>query len=96
MFVDRSAVPNSAAMEYTAPEISSDIEGTSDPVDPPECAPIFWGPAPTEAGTASWSTTTSPDTSTTLKVFNLALLVSAERPDFTTLLGKCRTIEYKD
>ena len=95
MFVDRSAVPNSAAMEYTPPDISSDMEGTSDPVDPPECAPIFWGPSPTEAGTASWSTTTSPDTSTTLKVFNLALLVSAERPHFATMLGKCRTVKYQ-
>jgi len=95
MFVDRSAVPNSAAMEYTPPDISSDIEETNDPVNPPECAPIFWGPSPTEAGSASWSSTTSSGTSTTLKVFNLFLVLSAERPDFTTLLGKCRTIEYQ-
>ena len=95
MFVDRSAVPNSAAMEFAAPDISSDIEGTSDPVDPPECAPIFWGPAPTEAGSVSWSSTTAPGTSTNLKVFNLFLVLSAERPDFTTLLGKCRTVEYQ-
>ena len=95
MYVDRSAVPNSAAMEFAAPDISRDIEGTSDPVDPPECAPIYWGPAPTEAGSVSWSSTTSPGTSTKLKLFNLFLAVSAERPEFTTLLGKCRTIEYQ-
>ena len=46
MFVDRSAVPNSAAMEFTAPSISSDTQGPTDPVDPPECAAIF-GDRPT-------------------------------------------------
>lgn len=94
MFVDRSAVPNSAAMEFTAPSISSDI-GSNDPVDPPECAPIFWGPAPTQAGTVTWSTTRSPGPSTNLKVFNLFLSVPAERPDLRSLLAKCGTIKFR-
>ena len=42
MFVDRSALPNSAAMEFTAPTVSKEPQGTTDPVDPPECGPIFW------------------------------------------------------
>ena len=95
MLVDRSAVPNSAAMEFTAPSISSYLPGSNDPVDPPECAPIFWGPHPTQAGSVTWSTTKSPGTSTNLKVFNLWLVVPAERPDFRSLLGKCGTIEYQ-
>jgi hypothetical protein len=95
MFVDRSAVPNSAAMEFTAPSIISDFEESSEPVDPPECAPIFWGPAPTQAGSVSWSTTTSPGSSTNLKVFHLFLSVPAERPDLAGLRAKCGTIEFR-
>jgi hypothetical protein len=97
MFVDRSAVPNSAAMEFTAPSISSDTQGPTDPVDPPECAPMFWGPAHTQAGSVSWSTMRSAGTSTNNegKVFNLFLVVPAERPDFRSLLGKCGTVKYQ-
>jgi hypothetical protein len=97
MFVDRSAVPDSAAMKFTAPSISSDAQGPTDPVDPPECAPIFWGPAHTQAGSASWSTMRSAGTSTNNegKVFNLFLVVPAERPDLRSLLGKRGTIEYQ-
>src|SRR5215217_5508612 len=93
MFVERSAVPNSAAMKFAAPEIN-DVEGPGDPVDPPECGPMFWGPTATQAGTISWSST-SPDTSTNLKVFSLFLSVPVERPDLTTLLGKCRSVEFQ-
>ena len=97
MFVDRSAVPNSAAMEFTAPSISSYQPGSADLVDPPECAPIFWGPDGTQAGSVSWSTMRSAGTSTNNegKVFNLFLAVPTERPDFNSLLGKCGTIEYQ-
>ena len=95
MFVDRSAVPNSAAMEFTAPSISSYPPGSNDPVDPPECGPLYWGPRPTQAGSVTWSTTRSPGTSTNFKVFHLFLLVPAERPDFRSLLGKCGTFKYQ-
>jgi hypothetical protein len=97
MFVDRSAVPNSAAMGFTARSMSSDTPGSTDSVDPPECAPIVWGPAHTQAGSVSWSTMRSAGTSTNNegKVFNLFLAVPAERPDFRGLLGKCGTIEYQ-
>jgi hypothetical protein len=82
-------------MEFTAPRISSDIEVSNDPVDPPECAPIFWGPAPTQAGSVTWSTTRSPGTSTNFKVFALFLSVPVERPDLRSLQAKCGTIEYQ-
>jgi hypothetical protein len=97
MFVDRSAVPDSSAMEFTAPTISSDTQGPTDPVDPPECAPIFWGPAHTQAGSVIWSTMKSAGTSTNNegRAFNLFLAVPAERPDLRSLLGKCGTIEYQ-
>jgi hypothetical protein len=96
MFVDRSAVPNSAAMEFTPPSISSYPPGANDPVDPPECAPLFWGPAATQAGSVAWSTMRSAGTSTNNegKYFNLFLSVPAERPDLRGLLGKCGTIEF--
>jgi hypothetical protein len=96
MFVDRSAVPNSAAMEFTAPDIS-DIQGSNDPVDPPECAPLLWGPETTQAGSVTWSTMRSAGTSTNNdgKFFNLFLAVPAQRPDLRSLLGKCGTIEYQ-
>ena len=89
MFVDRSAVPNSAAMEFAAPSISSDTPGSHPPVDPPECAPLYWGPDSTQMGSVSWSTNNEG------KVFALFLSVPAERPDFRSLLGKCGTIEYQ-
>jgi len=97
MFVDRSAVPNSAAMEFTAPSISSYTTGSNDPVDPPECAPLYWGPDSTQAGSVSWSTMRSAGASTNNegKVFNLFLSVPAERPDLRSLLGKCGTIKYQ-
>jgi hypothetical protein len=97
MFVDRSAVPNSAAMEFTAPSIRSYAPGSNDPVDPPECSPLYWGPDSTQAGSARWSTTRSAGTSTNNegKFFNLFLSVPAERPDFRSLLGKCGTIKYQ-
>jgi hypothetical protein len=97
MFVDRSAVPNSAAMEFTAPSISSYAPGSNDPVDPPECGPIFWGPNSTQAGSVSWSTMRSAGRSTSNegKFYKLFLAVPTERPDFRSLLGKCGTIEYQ-
>jgi len=80
MFVDRSAVPNSAAMEFTAPSIRSYTAGSSDPVDPPECAPLYWGPDSTQAGSVSWSTMRlGTSTNNEGKVFNLFLAVPAER-----------------
>ena len=95
MFVDRSAVPNSAAMEFRAPSIGSYQPGSGDPVDPPECAPLYWGPNGTQAGSVSWSTMRSAGTNNEGKVFNLFLAVPTERPDFNSLLGKCGTIEYR-
>jgi hypothetical protein len=96
MFVDRSAVPNSSAMEFTAPDIN-DVEGPGDPVDPPECGPIFWGPTPTQGGTVSWSSTKPAGTSTNSegRFFNLSLIVPAERPDLRSLLGKCATVKFQ-
>jgi hypothetical protein len=96
MFVDRSAVPNSPATEFAAPSISSYTPGSNDPVDPPECAPLFWGPASTQAGSVAWSTMRSAGTSANNdgKFFNLFPLVPAERPDLRSLLGKCGTIEF--
>ena len=81
MFVDRSAVPNSAAMEFTAPSISSYTPGSQPPVDPPECGPMYWGPDSVQDGSVSWSTMRSAGTSTNNegKVFNLFLAVPAER-----------------
>jgi hypothetical protein len=95
MFVDRSAVPNNAATEFSAPDISSDMGGPSDPVDPPECGPIFWGPTPTQAGSISWSTLRSTGASTNNdgRYFHLFLVVPAERPDLRSLLGKCGTVK---
>lgn len=97
MFVDRSTVPNSAAMEFAAPTIRSDAHGPTDPVDPPECAPIFWGPANTQLGAVSWSTMRSAGTPANDegRVFNVWLAVPAERPDLRGLLGKCGTIEFQ-
>jgi hypothetical protein len=97
MFVDRSAVPNSAVMEFTAPRISSYTTGSNDPVDPPESAPLYWGPDGTQAGSVSWSTMKSPGTSTNneRQLFSLYLAVPTERPDLSSLLGKCGTIEYQ-
>jgi hypothetical protein len=97
MFVDRSAVPNSPATEYTAPSVNDVAPEPNDPVEPPECGPIFWGPTATQAGAVTWSTTSTPDTSPTeeLKVFNLFLVVPRERPDLESLLGKCGTIKYQ-
>lgn len=94
MFVDRSAVPDSAAMEYTPPEIISDFD-PQEPVDPLECGPVFWGPKPVQSGMAGWSTTTSPETATTARLFNLSLQVPAERPDFARLIDRCRTVRYQ-
>ena len=97
MLVDRSAVPNSAAMEFTAPSIKSYPPGSNDPVDPRECGPLYWGPDSTQVGSVSWSTTRSAGTSTNNegKFFNLFLAVPAERPDFRSLLGRCGTIKYQ-
>jgi hypothetical protein len=97
IFVGRSAVPNGAAMEFTAPSTVSTTSGSDDPVDPPECEPIFWGPASTEAESVSWSTMRSAGTSTNRegKVFNLFLAVPSERPDLKSLLGKCGTIKFQ-
>jgi hypothetical protein len=95
MFVDRSAVPNNAATEFSAPDISSDMQGPADPVDPPECGPIFWGPTPTQAGSVSWSmlTSTAASTNNDGRYFHLFLTVPAERPDLRSLLGKCGTVK---
>ena len=96
MFVDRSAVPNSAAMEFTAPSIRSYTPGSSDPVDPPECAPLYWGPDSTQAGSVSWSTMRlGTSTNNEGKAFDLFLVVPTERPDLRSLLGKCGTIKYQ-
>lgn len=97
MFVDRSAIPNSSAMEFGAPEISSDMQEPEGPVDPPECEPIFAGPRPTQAGSVSWSSTKPAGTSTNSegRFFHLFLIVPAERPDLRSLLGKCGTVEYQ-
>ena len=97
MFVDRSAVPNNSGMTFSAPDISSDWEGPADPVDPPECGPLFWGPQPTQAGSVSWTPPIPAGTSTNNKgkFFNLFLIVPAERPDLRSLLGKCGTIEIQ-
>jgi hypothetical protein len=96
MFVDRSAVPNDAATEFSAPDIS-DVEGPGDPVDPPECGPIFWGPTATQAGSVSWSMLRSTGASTNNdgRYFHLFLAVPAERPDLRTLLGKCGAVKYQ-
>ena len=97
MFVDRSAVPNTAATQFSAPDITSDVQETLDPVDPPECGPIFWGPKATQAGSISWSTLRSTGASTNNdgRYFQLFLYVPAERPDLKSLLGRCGTIKYK-
>ena len=97
MFVDRSAVPNSSAMEFTAPDISSEMQEQADPVEPPGCEPLFWGPRPTQAGRVSWSSTKSAGASTNSegRFFHMFLIVPAERPDLRSLLGKCGTVEYQ-
>jgi hypothetical protein len=96
MFVDRSAVPNSAAMEFTAPDIWSEPEQPG-PIDPPECQPIFSGPRSTQAGSITWTSTKPAGASTNSEVrfFNLTLLVPAERPDLRSLVGKCGAVEYQ-
>jgi len=76
-------------MEFTAPSIKSHPPGSNDPVDPPECGPLYWGPRPTQDGSVSWSTNNEG------KVFHLFLVVPAERPDFRSLLGKCGTFKYQ-
>lgn len=88
MFVDRSAVPNNSAMKFTPPEIN-DVEGAGDPVEPPECGPIYWGPTSTQAGTVSWS---SADEG---RFFFLFLSVPAERPDLRSLLGRCGSVKFQ-
>jgi hypothetical protein len=97
MFVDQSAAPNSPATEFTSPSIENLTPGSREPVDPPECAPIFWGPDSTQVGSVSWSTTSAADMSSIdeLKVFNLFLSVPVERPDFVSTLDKCGTVTYQ-
>lgn len=58
---------------------------------------MYWGPDSTQAGSVSWSTTRTPDTSSVeqLRVFQLFLSVPVERPDFVALLGKCATVTYQ-
>jgi hypothetical protein len=84
-------------MEFTAPDIWSDTQELTGPLDPPECEPIFSGPRPTQAGSVTWSSTKPAGASTNSKgrFFNLALVVPAERPDLRSLLGKCGTVEYQ-
>lgn len=97
MFVDRSALPNSSAMAFGAPTISKDPQGTTDPVDPPECGPIFWGPPFSQRGSVSWSTLTTDDTSPKKegKDVRLFLALAAARPDLKALVGKCGTVRYQ-
>jgi hypothetical protein len=97
MFVDRSAFPNSSAMEFKAPTISNDPQGTTDPVDPPECGPIYWGPPFSQQGFVEWSSMRSDGKSTNKegRDIRLALALAAERPDLRALLGKCGTIRYQ-
>jgi hypothetical protein len=97
MFVDRSAVPNSPATEFTEPTVESVPPGPQDPVDPPDCGPVYWGPPATQAGTVIWSTTSTPDNSATeeIRVFQLFLTMPAERPDLVSLIGKCPTVTYQ-
>jgi hypothetical protein len=97
MFVDKSAVPNGPATEFTAPNIEDVTPGSNEPVDPPECAPVYWGPDSSQAGAVSWTTTGTPDTSSikATRAFHLFLTVPVERPDFEALLGKCGTVTYQ-
>jgi len=97
MFVDQSAFPNSSAMEFTAPTISNDAQGTTDPVDPPECGPIYWGPPFSQIGFVNWSTMRSDGESTNNegREIKLFLALAAERPDLRALLGKCGTVRYQ-
>ncbi|MGO4443800.1 hypothetical protein AB4Z42_10645 [Mycobacterium sp. 2YAF39] len=98
MFVDRSAVPNSPATEFTPPSVESVSPEPNEPVDPPECGPLFWGPQATQAGSATWTTSTTSDTSAVeeLRVFNLFLTVPTERPDLESLVGPCASVEFEE
>jgi hypothetical protein len=96
MFVDKSALPDNSAMEFTPPDIGADTSGPGDPPDPPKCAPLFWGPAHTQMGGVSWSTRKPANTLATSrtegKFFNLFLAVPTEHPDLNSLLRQCGTI----
>jgi hypothetical protein len=73
------------------------MDEQTDPVDPPECEPIFWGPRHTQAGSVSWSSTKPAGASTNSerRFFHLFLAVPAERPDLRSLLGRCGTVGYQ-
>lgn len=92
MFVGRTAVPNGLALAFTPPEISTDVP-PNDPVTPPECGPIFFGPTPTQYGSIGWQT--PPSDTGTGSGYKLFLIVPAERPDIKSLVGKCSTIEHQ-
>jgi hypothetical protein len=95
MLVDRSAIPGSAAMEFTPPSITTDIDVPVDGIDPAECGPLFRGPISKQLGSASWSTSGSPETATEVELFSLSVLVPSERPDLRSLLPKCEIVRYQ-
>jgi hypothetical protein len=96
MFVDRSALPDSSAMEYAAPTIGNEPQGKTDPVDPAECGPAYWGPPFSQMGSVGWSTMKPAGTSREGRDIRLFLAVAAERPDMKALLAKCETVRYKN
>lgn len=96
MFVDGSAMPDGSAGHFTGPVLNSDGHNPNDDqVDPPECAPIFSGPAHAQKGTVLWSMPTDGSSAdTTGQDFIVLLAVPAGQPDLQglrDLLGKCGT-----
>lgn len=96
MFVDGSAMPDGSAGHFTGPVLNSDGHNPNDDqVDPPECAPIFSGPAHAQKGTVLWSMPTDGSSAdTTGQDFIVLLAVPAGQPDpqgLRDLLGKCGT-----
>ena len=83
-------------MQFAAPTIGNEPQGKTDPVDPAECGPAYWGPPFSQMGSVAWSTMKSEGTNRHGRDIRLFLAVAAERPDLKALLAKCETVRYQN
>jgi hypothetical protein len=99
MLIEASAIPDPSAWNFTGPVLNSDgFNPNDEQVDPPECAPIFSGPAHAQKGVVLWSSiqTDGPDADKSGPDFSVSLAVPTGQPDLQGLrglLGKCGTFQ---
>ncbi|WP_319436696.1 hypothetical protein [Mycobacterium sp. RTGN5] len=95
MFVDASAIPDGPALNFSGAALNSDGHNPyDDPVDPPECAPIFSGPAHGQKGAALWSKWPTDGSDLPVETVTVLIAVPTGQPDLRglrDLLGKCKT-----